>query len=127
MIFSEPKSGPAIFARHAADIALSLQELHAQPGSRGIFIHRLTFAVKYAQFHHLRMKSELEDAASDLVAMFHDDIAPKSWWGVLLSDSVELLQCGPYFSLLWCCWLMLSDSPPLWYRLGAFIFYVRSM
>jgi nuclear pore complex protein Nup85 len=91
--------GPATFARYAADIASSLQELQAQPSCRAAFIHRLTFAVRYAQFHHLRMKQELEDAASDLVAMFHDDIPPKSWWGVLLCDAIELLQCSQSFPL----------------------------
>jgi nuclear pore complex protein Nup85 len=96
--FAYPCTGPVIFARCAADIASSLQELQAQPGPRGVFVHRLTFAVRYAQFHHLRMKQELEDAAADLVAMFHDDIIPKSWWGVLLCDATELLQCGKLFS-----------------------------
>lgn len=82
------------FARYAADIAPSLQELQAQPASRGIFIHRLMFAVRYAQFHHLRMKQELQEAAQDLLTMFREEIAPKSWWGVLLCDANELLQFG---------------------------------
>lgn len=86
--------GPASFTRYAADIAPSLKELRAQSGSHGIFIHRLMFAVRYAEFHHLRMKQDLAEAASELVSMFRDDIAPKSWWGVLLCDSIELLQCS---------------------------------
>jgi|ERR1700722_14019543 len=84
-------SGPGPFARYAADIASSLQELR---DCHGAFIHRLKFAVRYAQFHHLRMKHDLEGAASDLVAIFHDGFAPKSWWGVLLCDAIELLQCS---------------------------------
>lgn len=89
--------GPTSFARYASDIAPSLQDLLAQPDSRGIFVHRLMFAVRYAHFHQLRMKQELQDATVDLVAMFRDDVAPKSWWAVLLCDSVELLQFSMSF------------------------------
>ena len=53
------------------------------------------FAVRYAEFQQRRMSQELQEAALDLVAMFHDDIAPKSWWGILLCDAVDLLQGEP--------------------------------
>lgn len=50
------------------------------------------FAVRYAEFHQRRLSKNYQDAALDLVAMFQEDIAPKSWWGILLCDAVELLQ-----------------------------------
>jgi hypothetical protein len=50
------------------------------------------FAVRYSNFHQLRAKNDLQNAATDLVAMFRDDIAPKSWWAVMLCDAVDLLQ-----------------------------------
>jgi hypothetical protein len=52
------------------------------------------FAVRYAHFHELLEKQELDEAALDLIAIFHEDLAPKSWWAILLCDSVQLLQHG---------------------------------
>ncbi|KAJ6591607.1 Nup85 nucleoporin-domain-containing protein [Mycena vulgaris] len=86
-------SGPTSFAQYASDIAPSLQNLSIQhPSSQGVFVHRLMFAVRYSNFQQLRVKHDLQNAASDLVAMFHDDVAPKSWWAVMLCDAVDLLQ-----------------------------------
>lgn len=84
--------GPEIFARLAGDIAPSLQQLHSHPGPNGVFIHRLMFVARYAEFHRRRIENDLEDAALDLVTMFQEEIVPKSWWGVLLCDSIDLLQ-----------------------------------
>ncbi|KAG5654215.1 hypothetical protein H0H81_006249, partial [Sphagnurus paluster] len=75
--------------------APSVQELRNRPLHRGVFTHRLQFAVRYGHFHRLLEEHELYDAASDLIAMFHDDLAPKSWWAILLCDSVPLLQHAP--------------------------------
>ncbi|KAJ7115936.1 Nup85 nucleoporin-domain-containing protein [Mycena epipterygia] len=86
-------SGPTSFAQYASDIAPSLQNLNIQhPSSQGVFVHRLMFAVRYSNFQQLRVKHDLQNAALDLVAMFRDDIAPKSWWAVMLCDAVDLLQ-----------------------------------
>ena len=52
------------------------------------------FVVRYAHFHQLLERQALQDASSDLVAIFREDLAPKSWWAVLLCDSVQLLQYG---------------------------------
>lgn len=54
------------------------------------------FAVRYAEFHQRLLVRDLQNAASDLVSMFQDDIAPKSWWPVLLYDSMQLLQYGKF-------------------------------
>ncbi|KAK7012223.1 nuclear pore complex protein Nup85 [Favolaschia claudopus] len=86
-------SGPARFAQYASDIAPSLQNLNIRhPSSSAVFVHRLMFAVRYSNFQQLRIKHELQSAALDLVAMFRDDVVPKSWWAVTLYDAVELLQ-----------------------------------
>lgn len=82
-------SGPATFSQHASAIAPSIQVLRDQPKSQGIFLHRLMFVVRYAE---LLARQELPDAASDLVAIFQEDLAPKSWWAVLLCDSIQLLH-----------------------------------
>jgi nuclear pore complex protein Nup85 len=83
-----------VFAKCAGDITPFLQDLRDNPKAQAMFIHRLMFAVRYSQFHQLRLERNFEDAASDLVSLFHDDIAPRSWWAILLCDSVELLQHG---------------------------------
>ncbi|KAG5641793.1 hypothetical protein DXG03_004179 [Asterophora parasitica] len=88
-------SGAAAFASYASAIAPSVQELRNRPSNQGIFAHRLQFAVRYAHFHQLREEQEFQDAASDLLAIFREGLAPKSWWAVLLCDSVPLLQHGP--------------------------------
>lgn len=88
------------------DIAPSLQALRANAGAHGVFIHRLIFAVRYAEFHQRLLNQDLQDAAWDLVSIFQEEIAPKSWWGILLCDTVQLLQYGKFY-LLGC---MLGSS-----------------
>lgn len=89
--------GPAKFARLVAEIAPSLQTLRTSASSsnyslNGIFLHRLVFIVRYAEFHQRRMSNDLVEAAADLVGMFEEDVVPSQWWGVLLYDSVDLLN-----------------------------------
>jgi len=89
--------GPAKFTSLVAEIAPSLQTLRSAADTsdypmHGIFLHRLMFIVKYAEFHQRKMSNDLVEAAADLISMFEDDIAPTSWWGVLLQDSVEFLN-----------------------------------
>jgi len=89
--------GPAKFTSLVAEIAPSLQALRSAADSsdypmHGIFLHRLMFIVKYAEFHQRKMSNDLVEAAADLISMFEDGIAPMSWWGVLLQDSVEFLN-----------------------------------
>jgi nuclear pore complex protein Nup85 len=89
--------GPEKFTTLVAEIAPSLQTLRSAADSsdypmHGIFLHRLMFIVKYAEFHQRKLSNDLAEAAADLISMFEDDIAPTSWWGVLLLDSVEFLN-----------------------------------
>lgn len=100
-------TGPEHFARSMVAVAPSLHELRsAYPTVNGVFIHRLTFAVRYAEFHRQRLDGDLQDAALDLVALFQEEIAPRGWWGVLLLDATELLKAGEYrlfpFSMFPC-------------------------
>ncbi|TDL24108.1 hypothetical protein BD410DRAFT_786808 [Rickenella mellea] len=84
--------GPSRFTSLVADIAPSLQELQVEPGPHGVFVQRLKFAVRYAEFHHRSRSGAVDYAALDLISMFEEDLAPKSWWGVLLNDSTPFLQ-----------------------------------
>ncbi|KAK2465707.1 hypothetical protein APHAL10511_002251 [Amanita phalloides] len=85
-------SGPEKFAKYASTIAPTVRQLRTQNVQQGICVHRLLFAVRYAQFHEHRRQGNLVDAAQELVSIFFDDLAPKSWWAVLLNDAIELLQ-----------------------------------
>ncbi|KAF9648762.1 hypothetical protein BDM02DRAFT_3180018 [Thelephora ganbajun] len=89
--------GPAKFISFVAEIAPSLRTLHSATDSsdypiHGIFLHRLVFIVKYAEFHQRKISNDLVEAAADLMSMFEGNIVPTSWWGVLLQDSVEFLN-----------------------------------
>ena len=84
-------AGPAEFARLVANIAPSLTSLRAQPAD-GVFLYRLMFAVRFAEFHQRRLSGDVQHAALDIVSILRDDIAPKSWWAVALFDAVDLLR-----------------------------------
>ncbi|KAI0070891.1 hypothetical protein K474DRAFT_1669600 [Panus rudis PR-1116 ss-1] len=87
-------SGPVKFAQMVAEIAPTLHHLRTQSANweNAIFIYRLMFAVRFAEFHQRRINGELEDAAADVVSIFQDEIAPKAWWAVVLWDAIGLLQ-----------------------------------
>ncbi|KAM6496834.1 Nucleoporin Nup85-like protein [Amanita muscaria] len=86
-------SGPESFAKHTSTIASTVQQLQAQESHlHGVLAHRLLFAVRYAQFHELRKQGHDHEAALELISMFYDDLAPKQWWAVLLSDGIEFFQ-----------------------------------
>lgn len=89
-------AGPEEYARSVAKIAPSLHTLRAESKASGVFVYRLHFAVRFAEFHYRRLNGTLQDAAFDVVAMLREEIAPKSWCAVLLSDAVELLQNRMY-------------------------------
>ena len=88
--------GPHQFTSYALEIAPSVQELQTQSSIQGIFVHRLIFAVRFARYHQLIEKQEYQDAASDLMAIFVEEVAPTSWWAVVLCDSVPLLSYGKF-------------------------------
>ena len=64
----------------------------------GLFMHRIAFAIRYAEFRQRELHGDLKNAAMDLVSMFEEELAPRSWWGVLLYDSTRFLQDGNSFN-----------------------------
>ncbi|KAF8159828.1 Nup85 nucleoporin-domain-containing protein [Crassisporium funariophilum] len=88
-------SGPHKFSEYALAIAPSVQDLQTQSTVQGVFVHRLIFAVRFARYHELIEKQDYHDAASDLIAILVEDVAPTSWWAVVLCDSVQLLRYAP--------------------------------
>ena len=78
--------GPGRFSRLVAEIAPSLQTLRASAKSsnyslNGIFLHRLVFIVRYAEFHQRKTNNDLVEAAADLVGMFEGGCCPSSMVG----------------------------------------------
>ncbi|KAI9062477.1 hypothetical protein FKP32DRAFT_1686414 [Trametes sanguinea] len=111
--------GPEQFARLVASIAPSLHALRTDAGTKipapGVFLHRLMFAVRFAEFRQRRASGDGQGAALDAISMFREDIAPKSWWAVLLCDALDLLRDGTssrYFGAReadWCMAPLLSQ------------------
>ncbi|KAJ4470133.1 Nup85 nucleoporin-domain-containing protein, partial [Lentinula aciculospora] len=86
------QSGPVVFASHASKIAPLLDETHSSLRTEEIFAHRLMFTVRYSQIHKMRLEHDYSNAASELLVLLRDEIAPRSWWPILLCDSIEFLQ-----------------------------------
>lgn len=57
---------------------------------------RLLFIVCFARFHRYRLDGDFKAAATELAGAFRHEIVPKSWWAVLLDDSLELLNYSEY-------------------------------
>ena len=55
---------------------------------------------RFARFQGLLHRREYVDAASDLVAIIREDVAPASWWAVVLYDSIPLLDHGQLHVLI---------------------------
>lgn len=86
--------GSKQFVKYVSEIAPLAQEFRAAPGPQGIFVQRLTFAVRYADFHRRNMQGDTENAALDLISIFEEDLAPRAWWGALLYDLIPFFQYG---------------------------------
>ncbi|KLO17911.1 hypothetical protein SCHPADRAFT_820586 [Schizopora paradoxa] len=84
--------GPLRYVQLIADVTPSLQELRTEIGPRGVFMHRMMFAVRYAEFHQRNVQGDRENAALDLISLFEEELAPRSWWGVVLYDAIPFLQ-----------------------------------
>lgn len=84
--------GKERFGSLVARIAPSLQALRANDSANAVFVYRLMFAVRFAQFHQNYARGSLKAAANDVVSMFREDLVPKSWWAVVLSDAIDLLM-----------------------------------
>lgn len=82
------------FLEHANSIAPLIQNLATQSNLSGVFYYRLIFVTRFARLQGLLQRKEYQDAASDLVAIIREDVAPASWWAVVLYDSIPLLEYG---------------------------------
>lgn len=86
--------GPLRYVSLVSDIAPLLRELKKDAGPHGVFVQRLEFAIRYAEFHQHNNLADTENAASALMSIFEENLSPRSWWAVLLNDAIPLLQDG---------------------------------
>ena len=77
--------------------------------------------MQYLEFHQHLLNRDLQDAPCDLVSMFQEDMASKSWWAVLLCDAVELLQYGELLAILTngAVKVISSENLPCYFRMAA--------
>ncbi|RZC34971.1 nuclear pore complex protein Nup85 [Asbolus verrucosus] len=54
---------------------------------------RLIFLGKYFEFHKLYRAKEYKEAASLLISLLESKIIPNYFWGILLTETVPLLEC----------------------------------
>lgn len=75
----------------------------------------------------MRLEQDFVSAASDLVTLLRDEIAPRSWWPVLLCDSVEFLQYGKWRFTVTCRYLMPELVPKLLFSSADAIELLRKL
>ncbi|XP_022103342.1 nuclear pore complex protein Nup85-like [Acanthaster planci] len=61
-------------------------------GAAMLLSDRLTFLGKYREFHKLYERGEFQEAASLLLSLLTAKLAPKSFWLILLTDVLPLLE-----------------------------------
>lgn len=82
-------AGPTDFVASVLKIAPALK--YPPSYCHSIFQRRLSFLVRYAEFHTRWSNGDIQDAAWDIVSMFQEELVPNSWWGILLKQAGELL------------------------------------
>lgn len=74
-----------------------MQELYAKGPSHWVFYHRFMFVARYAQFHESLASKDFATAAKAVVSIISEELAPRAWAAVVLSDSIPLIRFGPFF------------------------------
>ncbi|KAF9444472.1 hypothetical protein P691DRAFT_677501 [Macrolepiota fuliginosa MF-IS2] len=85
-------SGPEQFIKQASAISGTMQELYAKGPSHWVFYHRFMFVARYAQFHESLANQDFVTAAKAVVSIINDELAPRAWAAVVLSDSIPLIR-----------------------------------
>jgi nuclear pore complex protein Nup85 len=93
--------GPEIFITLVDGISAHLLYPDLPGAPPPPFGETLRFTVRYAEFHHTRLEGRRADAAGELADLFSNDLVPRSWWGLLLTDAAELLSGGTFLASLY--------------------------
>ena len=87
-------TGPSRFVTLVSDVAFLLRQLKKDAEPHAVFVQRLEFAIRYAEFHQHNLQGDMENAASALMSIFEENLSPNSWLAVILYDAIPLLQDG---------------------------------
>ena len=72
-------AGPLRYVTLVADIAPLLRELKKDAGPHGVFVQRLEFAIRYAEFHQHNNQADMENAVSALMSIFEENLSPQQF------------------------------------------------
>jgi nuclear pore complex protein Nup85 len=89
--------GPDQFIKQASAISGTIQEL--QGPSHWVFYHRFIFVARYARLHEALADTDYAAAAKAVVSILSEDLAPRAWGAVILSDSIPLIRFGMSFTV----------------------------
>lgn len=71
-----------------------MQELYSKGPSHWVFYHRFMFVAQYAQFHESLANRDYVNAAKTVVSIIREELVPRAWAAVVLSDSIPLIRFG---------------------------------
>ena len=72
-----------------------IQDLESLSSTALYMSDRLSFLVRYEEFHRLYLAQEYKEAADHLVLLLSSRSAPKYFWMTLLTDALPLITCRP--------------------------------
>jgi len=90
--------GPVNLIRHESEISDMLDGLDFK-GPLCYFKHRLTFVAQYAELHRHLAHMDYAAAAKSIVSILSEGLAPRSWYAIILTDSIPLLRSGASFGI----------------------------
>lgn len=63
------------------------------------FKHRLMFVTQYAELHRHLARMDYAAAAKSIVSILSEGLAPRSWYAIILTDSIPLIRSGASFGI----------------------------
>lgn len=87
-------TGAQHFISQASAISGTMQELYTKGPSHWVFYHRFMFVSRYAQLHESLASNDLTAAAKTVVSIIRDELVPRAWGPIVLSDAIPLIRFG---------------------------------
>ena len=92
-VLSRHPLGPQLFLEKVDQIATDLR-MPDVIGQEQIYLSRLRFVQRYADFQRLLASGNIHGAAEHLIDIITTELVPKAWIAVLLADAGRLLDTG---------------------------------
>lgn len=116
--------GPNQFVSQASAISGTMQELYTKGTSHWVFYHRFMFVAQYAQLHEALANMNYAAAAKAVVSIISEELAPRAWGAVVLSDSIPLIRFGMSLAASFITCRSLDHINPFTCRQGATFRYL---